>query len=160
MASSKKSNDYVWPLLPAPTILEKKLDKKDKEDKKNQKDKEDKKNSKEEDDQKDKDANKDMHKNDKKDKKAKAAKRKRQREEKERQWASTLSLEGEQKVSLVLGSRINICLFIRQKKHDSQLTGSYIIGWIGFYWFAKWLIKARLWMPDMSEYGFLFQFHC
>ena len=64
-------------------------------------------------------------------------------EEKERQWASTLSLEGEQKVSLVLGSRINIRLLIRQKKHDSQLTDSYIIGWIGFYWWAKWLIKPR-----------------
>ena len=81
-------------------------------------------------------------------------------EEKERQWASTLSLEGEQKVSLVLGSRINILLLIRKKKHDSQLTGSYIIGWIGFYWWAKWLIKPRLWMPDVSKYGFLFQFHC
>ena len=30
-------------------------------------------------------------------------------EEKDKQWASTLSLEGEQKVSLVLGSRIKIC---------------------------------------------------
>ena len=36
-------------------------------------------------------------------------------EEKERQWASTLSFEGEQKVSLMLGSEIKICFLIRQQ---------------------------------------------